>query len=169
MKVRLAKEKDFEEISEMFSKIVENMNNQDIKIWNKDYPFIEIQNDIKNKNYYVITLKETIIAGFALVKNAKSQECFEWSCNDNDAIFLARVGVNTNNLRQGVGTKVLEFAKDISKQKGFQYLRLMVSSINTPAINFYYKNNLTKVAGEYIKYFAAQNSNLTGYGFEIKL
>lgn len=169
MRVRLAKEKDFEEISQMFAKIIEHMNSQNIKIWDKNYPFLEIENDIKRKNFYIITANETIIAGFALTHTAKSQECFEWSCDDQDAIFLARVGVNVNNLRQGLGTKVIEYAKDLSKQKGFKYLRLMVSGINKPAINFYHKNNLNKVAGEYYKYFPAQNKNLKGFGFEIKL
>lgn len=169
MIVRVAEEKDFNEIGDMFSKIIENMNNQGINIWDKTYLFCEIEKDIKNRNYYVITLNGIIIASFALVKSAKSQEYFKWSCNNSKAIFLARVGVNINNHRIGIGTKLLDFAKNIAKEKNYEYLRLMVSSINTPAINFYRKNKLIMVPGEYLRYFPSQNKNLTGYGFEIKL
>lgn len=137
MEIRLAENKDLPELKTMFSQIVENMNQNNIKIWNEYYPFEEFESDIKNKNLYVLLEQNEIVAAFGLFETTSGSNNFDWQNPSAKALYLARVGVNTKHLRKGLGGLCLTHAKQISKQKGCDYLRLMVADINTPAVALY--------------------------------
>ena len=169
MEIRLAENKDLPELKTMFSQIVENMSKNNIKIWNEYYPFEEFESDIKNKNLYVLIEQNEIVAVFGLFETTGGSDNFEWQKPSAKALYLARVGVNTKHLRKGYGKLSLTHAKQISKQKGCDYLRLMVADINTPAVSLYKQNGFTQVAGKYIEYSPTLNANITEFGYEIKL
>ena len=113
MKIRLATNSDLANLEKMFLAIVENMNNQNIKIWNEYYPFEEFENDIKNNCLYVLESNNEIIATFGLFESTGGQEYINWIDKDAKAIYLARVGVNVDYLRQGIGSQVIKYAQEI--------------------------------------------------------
>lgn len=169
MTTRLATQKDLPELKIMFDKIVAKMNNDGICIWNEFYPFEEFADDIKNKNLYVITDQQKIIAAFGLYSKMASSKNFDWENPNCPALYIARVGVNVNNLRQGLGSKIIEQANQIAKQQNIQYLRLNVVEINKPAIQLYVKNGFKKVSGIYKEFSPTLNKTLCEYGYELEI
>ena len=151
MEIRLANSKDLPEIIAMFKKIVENMNKNDIKMWDEIYPFEFFEEDIKNKRLYVLTKNSRMIAAFALCISSPGKDEFHWeNCNTN-ALYLNRFGVSVKNLYRGIGSFLLTMAKEIAKSKGAKCLHLLVSTTNGPAINLYRKSGFVKVNGTYIE------------------
>ena len=169
METRLATQNDLPVLKTTFEKIVEKMNNDGICIWNEFYPYEEFEQDIKNKNLYVITNQNNIVAAFGLYPKVCGSESFEWECSNCKALYIARVGVNTNNLRQGIASEIINQAKIIAKQHGVIYLRLNVVEINKPAIELYQKNGFKKVNGTYKEFSPTLNKTLCEYGYELKI
>ena len=169
MELRLAKKQDLPKLEEMFIKIVEQMNNNGIYIWNEYYPYEEFENDIENNRLFLLTKDNDICASFVVLDELTGEECFNWENKNEKALYMARLGVNVNFLRQGIGTKVLEIGKNIAKQKGLNYIRFTVVKENTPAITLYSKNNFKQVDGIYREYSESLNKTIEELGFELKL
>ena len=51
MKLRLANNDDLNFLKDMYTKIVEDMYKNDIKIWNDFYPYEVIKEDVENNNF----------------------------------------------------------------------------------------------------------------------
>ena len=68
----------------------------------------------------------------------------------------------------GIGSLMLEKAKEVAKNLGAEYLRLFVADINEPAIQLYIKNGFTKGIGVYNEVID-DDLILHEYGFETVL
>ncbi len=165
MKVFLAELEDLKEIKDMYKKIVKNMNDNNIKIWNDYYPNEVFESDIKNKSLYLLKEDNKILGAFVLLKDNEIVSDLKWKNISEEAYVINRLGVNVEYLHQGIGQKLIEEACKIVKSKSAKYLRLLVSDINIPAIKLYLKCGFNKVDGVHIEkindYFL-----LTEYGFE---
>ena len=169
MQYRLATYTDLPVLNKILSNVVEHMHQNNIRIWNEFYPAEELENDIANHHLYVIVLEEQIVSVFGIYDNISSQNNFKWKDAKGKALYFGRFFVNTNFLKNGIGTRTLAIAQDISKRKKAAYLRLLVSDENTPAINLYVKNNFKKVEGIYVEFSEGLNKNITEFGFEKEL
>lgn len=168
MKIVLAGLEDLNQIKEMYTKIIENMYENDIKIWNEYYPNEVFKSDIEQQNFYLLKNGSEILGAFAIYEFNKSFEGVEWEDKNAKAYLLNRLGVNVKYLHQGIGKKMISEACKIAKSKDARYLRLLVSEINTPAINLYFSCGLKKVTGVY-KEIIRDDFSLNEYGFEILL
>ena len=170
MQLRLATEKDLPKLKNMYDKIVDNLNKNNINIyWSEWYPYEEFEIDIPNNNLYLLTKDNSILAAFGLYDMAEGQECFSWQQPQAKAKYLARIGVSVDALRQGIGGQVVSHAATLAKNQGAQYLRLQVVDVNIPAINLYKKNGFSQVEGVHREYLEYHKTTLTEYGFELKL
>lgn len=167
MKIRLANNSDLPELKIMFKEIVEEMNNNGIKIWSDYYPYEMFKDDIKNKQLYVLVEDKKICATIGTFDNISGQECFEWADSTAKAMYIGRIGVNTRFLRRGIGSKAIAEAIKISKKKGCKYIRLTVTKENTPAIKLYEKNGFVRVKGEFHEYAESLNKTHIEYGYEL--
>ena len=167
MELVKAEKSDLQQLKVVFDNIVKNMHNNGVNIWNEYYPYEEFEYDIEANNLYLIKDGETIVATFGVYDSISGIDSFKWSCQDSDALYLGRVGVNINYLKMGIGSKIIEYAKIIAKNKGAKFLRLTVVDINKPAINLYLKNKFLKVEGVYKEVIEETNTTLYEYGFEI--
>ncbi len=163
--IRIAKIDDLDEIINMYKDIVDNMNKNNIDIWDDYYPFMYFKDDIENESLYVYTENDNIIGAFALSNTASGIEYINWTDNNDKSIYINKIGVNVNYLRKGIGSKMLNSAIDICREKNVKYLRLFVVDINLPATNLYIKNGFKKLSGEY-RYNVFEDKYLTEYGFE---
>ena len=68
----------------------------------------------------------------------------------------------------GIGSYMLEKAKETAKSLGAEYLRLFAVDINEPAIQLYIKNGFTRVNGVYDEVID-DDLILHEYGFEAAL
>lgn len=168
MELRLAVISDLPTLKEVYKKIIDNMNNNNIEIWDNIYPCEFFENDINNNSLYVLTKNDDIVGVFALCNSNPGESHVEWEDNNGKAVYLDRLGVNVNYSRQGIGTALLQYAIEIAKQKSAEYLRLFVIDINRPALNLYLKNGFTKASGTYVEVIDEQLA-FTEYGFEKKI
>jgi len=152
----------------MFKNIVENMHKNGITIWNEFYPYEDFAGDIENQNLYLMTDEDEIVAAFDVYNTANGQDCFEWKDKNAKAVYLSRVGVNAKFLRQGIGAFALKHALEIAKRNNAKFLRLLVSDVNKPAINFYRKNGFTQVTGVYNEFSESLNKDIVDFGFEME-
>ena len=169
MELKLATKEDLPKLKLMFNGVVQNMQNNGIFIWNEYYPFEEFENDIENSSLYIIKSAGTIVASFALLDSTDGSECFTWKNKSAKSKYISRIGVNSNHLKQGIGSLVLYEAEKLAKENKAKFLRLLVVDCNTPAINLYLKNGYTQVPGIRIEEIPEQNKSLVELGFEKQL
>lgn len=167
MKLKLAAKNDLQNLKAMYEKIIDNMNKNNIEIWDEIYPCEFLQDDIENKGLYILTEGDDIVAAFALCESNNGENHLKWKNSKAKALYIDRLGVNVNYLRQGIGGIIIKNAIEIAKQKNAEYLRLFVVDINKPAINLYLKNGFKQVDGIYEE--KIDDFVLREYGFEIEL
>lgn len=168
MDLRLASMDDLSQLKAMYKKIVENMIENNIHIWDEIYPCEFFGDDIENNRLYVLIENNEIVAAFALCHSNMGEDCVQWENKQDKALYMNRLGVNVNYLRKGFGKIVLDFAIGLSREKEAKYLRLFVADTNKPAIDFYVKNGFHKVDGVYDE-IVNDDLVLHEFGFEIRL
>ena len=166
MKLRLAVLEDLPELKIMFQKIIAQMYDNGIKIWNEFYPYEEFEGDIISNNLYLLTSKGVIVAAFGLYNSIAGRENFEWKDKKANSLYLGRLGVNPDFLRKGIGSLILDYAQKIAIKKGKTFIRLLVSDENIPAIKLYEKNGFVKISGRHCEFSEASNKNVVEFGFE---
>lgn len=166
MNLRLANMDDLPKLKLIYEKIVDNMNRNNIKIWNEIYPCEFLIEDIENNRLYILVDNNDIIAAFALCESNLGEDYVEWTSKHDKALYIDRLGVNVNYLRKGIGSIVLNKAVEVARNKNTKYLRLFVVDINEPAIKLYLKSGFKRVEGIYDEVIY-DNLVLHEYGFEI--
>lgn len=167
MDFRLAKKSDLRKLKATYEKIIENMNKNNIQIWDEIYPGDFFQDDIENKSLYILTVGNDIVAAFALCESNDGEDHLKWKNVKGKALYIDRFGVNVNYARQGIGGLMLKNAMELAKQKDAKYLRLFVVDINKPAINLYLRNGFKRVDGIFEE--RIDDFVLREYGFEIEI
>jgi len=164
MDFRQAIMRDLPQLKDMYKRIIQNMNEQDIQIWDDVYPC----EDIKNNQLYVLLNNGEIVSAFVLSNTNSGEDAVKWNDNHAEAIYIDRLGVNIKYSKKGIGSLMLDKAKEIAKTLDAKYLRLFVVDRNIPAIQLYIKNGFVKVDGVYDEVFD-DGFVLHEYGYEIKL
>lgn len=167
MDLRLAEKSDLPQLITMYEKTIDHMNKSNIRIWDEIYPCGFFQDDIENKNLYLLTEDHDIVAAFALCESNDGEDHLKWKDVKEKALYIDRLGVNVNYLRQGIGGLMLKSAIELAKQKDAKYLRLFVVDVNKPAINLYLKSGFKHVDGIYEE--RIDDFVLREYGFEIEI
>lgn len=169
MNLRLANLSDLSKLKAVYRNIINNMNRNNIPIWDEIYPCQFFSKDIKNNRLYLLVEEEdNIVAAFVLCESNAGESCMKWGNANGKALYLDRFGVNIDYSRRGIGSIMLKHAITLTKQKNAKYLRLFVVDINKPAINLYLKNGFRQVDGIYEERIDA-NLTLREYGFEIEV
>ncbi len=167
MKLRLATEKDLPEISRLFASITRKLDSENICIWDEVYPDCAFPDDIKRESLFVLEEDNRLISAFALCPPQEDEGSIVWENSTEKGVYLFRFGVAPDCLKKGIGTYMLKEAERIAKERGGEYLRLLVVDYNTPAIRFYEKNGYRKAKGYYVK--DQDGLILKEYGYELKL
>ncbi|MGI6210084.1 MAG: GNAT family N-acetyltransferase [Bacilli bacterium] len=168
MQFRLAEKQDLVKIIKMYKEVVKRLDANGIKIWDDSYPFAYFESDIENKQFYVLVDNKKIISAFALLKTHEGKNSMNWENKDSKAFYLNRFAVDSNYLKKGIGSLMVSKAKEVAEEKGADYLRLFVVTINKPAIKFYEKNGFRKVEG-ILNTYLADDTVLYEYGYEMEL
>lgn len=167
MNFRLANIYDLPKLQVVYGKIIDNMNKNNIQIWDEIYPCEFFADDIKNNCLYILLEDKEIVSAFTLCDSNAGAECVKWKNEQKKALYIDRFGVNINYLRKGFGGIMLQKAKMLAAEQGFEYLRLFVVDTNKPAINLYIKNGFQKADGIYDE-IIADDLVLHELGFEIE-
>lgn len=167
MILRLAAEKDLPGIISLFGDITADLDSKGINIWDEIYPACAFPDDIKRESLFLLEDGNRIISAFALCEPMEDEGSIEWENTDAKGIYLFRLGVAPDCLKEGIGTLMMKEAEKIAKERGGEYLRLLVVYYNTPAIKFYEKNGYRKACGIYVK--DQDGLILREYGYEKRL
>ena len=165
MEFRLATMTDLSQIKTVYKKIIQDMYEKHIDIWDEIYPCDYFEEDIRQNKMYVLNDNGIIVAGFVLYDNNPGSKSVQWKYNDGKALYLDRLGVNVDYLRKGIGSMMLKKAEKTAKDLGAHYLRLFVVDINLPAIKLYKKNDYSKASGTYDE-VVDDTLTLHEYGYE---
>ena len=168
MDFRLAGMQDLLQLKDVYKQIVKNMDEQDIQIWDDIYPCEFFEEDIKNNQLYILLNNGEIVSAFVLSDTNSGETAVEWNDNHAKAVYIDRLGVNVKYSKKGIGSLMLDNAKEIAKTLNAEYLRLFVVDINIPAIQLYTKKEFIKVNGVYNEIFD-DGFLLHEHGYEIKL
>lgn len=120
------------------------------------------------KRLYILVENNIILAAFSLCESCLGETCFQWKNQDAKALYLDRFGVNIDYLRKGIGSLMLQKAINLTRDKGYDYLRLFVVDVNQPAIQLYIKNGFQRVEGIYDE-MINDELVLHEYGFEMSV
>ena len=134
MDFRQAVMQDLPQLKDMYKQIIENMNEQNIQIWDDIYPCEFFEEDIKNNQLYILLNNEEIVSAFVLSNTNSGETVVEWNDKHAKAVYIDRLGVNVKYSRKGIGSLILDKSKEIAKTLDAEYLRLFVVDINIPAI-----------------------------------
>lgn len=168
MDFRLAVMQDLPQLKSVYKDIIQKMNREQIQIWDDIYPCEFFNEDTRNNRLYVLLNKDDIVSAFVLCDTNSGEKSVEWQDNQCKALYLDRLGVNVNYSRMGIGSLMLEKAKETAKNSGAEYLRLFVVDINEPAIRLYIKNGFIRATGVYDEVID-DDLILHEYGFEVVL
>ena len=168
MDFRQAVMQDLPQLKDMYKRIIKDMNEQNIQIWDDIYPCEFFEDDIKNNQLYIFLNNEEIVSAFVLSNTKSGETAVEWNDKHAKAVYIDRLGVNVKYSRKGIGSLILDKAKEIAKTLDAKYLRLFVVDINVPAMQLYTKKRFVKVNGVYNEVFD-DGFVLHEYGYEIKL
>lgn len=169
MVFRLAEISDLPQIKSVYKVIIENMNRKNGQIWDDFYPCAFFEDDIKHKRLYVLDDHDVIVSAFALwTSDSDKYSCIKWKNESAKAMYFGRFGVNVDYQGKGVGSIMLDHAKSVAKNNGFEYLRIFVVDKNKPAAGFYSKNGLKKAEGLFIEEFE-DGLVLNQFGYEFEL
>lgn len=127
MKIELSTKENLKDILNIINQAKLYMKENGINQWNKDYPKIEsLENDILNKNSYVVKDNDKIIGTFVLVfGNEKNYQKIEGSWKtDIPYGTLHRVAVDNSFKGKGVAGFILEFAETMAREKNIFSLRI---------------------------------------------
>ena len=171
MTFRLATTKDLKSLKTMYSEIADNLTKNNIKIyWSEFYPYEEIEAvDINNNTFYVLEQHDKIVGGINLSHSHEKADNVSWNSKNAKAIYISKLGVNTHHLKKGIGTMLIENAKQLAKKQGTNAIRLFVVDINTPAINLYEKNGFLKIKDTVQEYLDYHGVTLTELGYELQI
>ena len=168
MDFRQAVMQDLPQLKDMYKRIIKDMNEQNIQIWDDIYPCEFFEDDIKNNQLYILLNNGEIVSAFVLSDTNSGETAVEWNNNHAKAVYIDRLGVNVKYKKKGIGSLMLDKAKEIAKTLNAEYLRLFVVDINIPAIQLYNKKEFIKVNGVYNEIFD-DGFVLHEHGYEIKL
>lgn len=144
MDFRQAVLQDLPALKDMYKQIIKDMNEQNIQIGDDIYPCEFFEEDIKNNQLYTLLNNEEIVSAFVLSNTNLGETAVEWNDKNAKAVYIDRLGVNVKYSRKGIGSLMLDKAKEIAKTLDAEYLRLFVVDINIPAIQLYTKKKVCK-------------------------
>lgn len=168
MELRKATLNDLPRIKAVFRDIVSEMYRSGIRIWDEVYPCEFFAEDIENDRLYILCDGDEIVSTFALCKTSGGAEYIEWQDKNAKAVYLYRLAVNVRYRHRGAGRLTVDTAAETAKSLGYEYLRLLVSDKNSPAVSLYENSGFTKGGGVY-KEDIVKSTVLYEYGYEIRL
>lgn len=143
--IRNATENDLDKIMEIINITIKNMEIEGNNQWDEIYPNRDIFiKDIKNNHLYLI--EEEDIKGVICLNYIEADEYknINWSL-ENKALVIHRMAVNSKFRNQGIGSKLLEFAKSLAKENNIKIIKTDTYSKNIKMDNLFRKLNFKQI------------------------
>ena len=139
MKIKLAKISDLNCIMKMYKSCVEGMTKNGIDQWDHSYPNSEIiQEDIKNKTYFIYEMEGEIVGGINIdQKQDPTYLDIDWKDTSDSFLVVHRLGVMQEFWNKKIGKDLMLFTEKLVIEKKLKSIRLDTYSGNPKAMEFY--------------------------------
>ena len=141
MNIQLANMDHLEEVMELLSAVVKDMNKCGLHQWGEDYPSREMfVNHINDQVLRIVLDGKKIIAFFVVTEQQdKEYTDIDWEDKSGRAMVIHRLAVHPDRQREGIGSKMMDFAENYARDKGFTSIRLDTYSDNPRTPKLYKK------------------------------
>ena len=103
------------------------------------FSFWDFENDSEKRKRIEYEVENKIRIMYAYIFNGKYIAGMSLCPTDNKTIYLSYLVVNEEYRNQGIGTKMIRYACQRSKNEGYSYIALNVDNDNTEAEKLYKK------------------------------
>ena len=136
--IRLAQNNDRNRLLDIVIAATHHLDSAGIHQWDDRYPDqATVQNDIDAQSLYVIEIGEKL-AGMITLNDKESPEyqSIHWQFSGRVRV-IHRLTIDPSHQRQGLASRLLEFAESNAKSLGYDTIRLDAFSQNPAALALY--------------------------------
>jgi len=139
MKINLAHIEQLTEVFAIFCECRAAMQKENIFQWTDAYPTIDIASeDILNKQLFSLTHNGKCVGVITInTIQAAAYNAISWRFPGEKALVIHRLAVDPLHQKQGIATRLMDFAEDYAVTAGYSSIRLDSNSSNTKALRFY--------------------------------
>lgn len=145
--IRLAQKSDLDRVLQITRLCAREMESRKVFQWNEHYPDRQsFVNDINNSELYVYCIQDMVIGCVSIC--AFMDEVYSkvsWKTDGKNSVYIHRLAVDPKHQKQGIGSKLMDFAENESKLSGVESIRLDTFSQNIVNQNFYEKRGYVKL------------------------
>lgn len=149
--IRLAQKSDLDRVLQITRLCAREMESRKVFQWNEHYPDRQsFVNDINNSELYVYCIQDMVIGCVSIC--AFMDEVYSkvsWKTDGKNSVYIHRLAVDPKHQKQGIGSKLMDFAENESKLSGVESIRLDTFSQNIVNQNFYEKRGYVKLEDIY--------------------
>ncbi|SOC40857.1 GNAT family N-acetyltransferase [Ureibacillus acetophenoni] len=142
---RLAMESDLRKIMVIVEQIVEEMSTSENRQWDETYPLADdFLQDIHTNSLYVFE-EDAQLKGFISINKEYPEEYNELNWKADDFLVIHRLAVNAANRKEGIATKLMQFAEQLAREREIKFLKSDTSELNEGMNRLFNKLQYVKV------------------------
>ena len=152
--IRRATKDDLDEVMLIIKACTKHMISKNIFQWNEKYPNIEtFENDIENKNLYVLSLQNNELIGCVSITFEMDDfyKTIDWISPSKKNIYVHRLAVHPNNQGQGHAKIIMNFIEKKGVDNLCESIRLDTFSMNNKNNTLYTKLGYQKLGQIYFR------------------
>lgn len=121
-----------EDVRNLLSTAVRDMNARGVTQWDENYPGLDLLiGDIKTGSMFLMVDDEEVIGMIVLTGEQEPEYLdVDWSDKDGKAVVIHRVAVHPRLQGTGIGSKLFDFAEEHALENGFSSIRIDTFSEN---------------------------------------
>ena len=149
--IGIAELKDLAEIKSLTEACAKSMQEKGIFQWNEFYPSVEkLRIDIERQELFVFKEDEEL-QGIIVLTPEMDEEYVpvEWLTPNDNNLYVHRLATNPKGWGSGNGRKMMDFAEDFARNKGYISVRLDTFSQNKRNQKFYEARGYEKLGNIY--------------------
>lgn len=149
MEIIKAEQGDIPEIQKLVQGSIKDMNANGIHQWNMQYPPLEIfASDVEKGSLYAMKENERIV-GIIVLSEEQDEEYtqIEWKNKSDDFLVVHRLAVLPALQRKGIASRLMHFAENYARDKGFSSIRIDTFSGNPRTLEFFEKRGYERKPG----------------------
>ncbi|UCE36981.1 MAG: GNAT family N-acetyltransferase [Thermoplasmata archaeon] len=126
MKIVKAEKKDYDNVLDLVSDIIKDMEIKGNPQWDESYPIKEVLfHDIEDGTLFVMEEKGEFIALCALTENEEPQYVgINWMDKNTKALEIHRIAVHPDWQKKGIARKLFDFAEEYAHKNRHSSMRL---------------------------------------------
>ena len=156
---RLATDKDFNNIFNLYKECTRDLNKRGIIQWNENYPTKELIKDNIDKRHQFVYIENDNLVGTFVLSEVEDEYWQKINWVEDNFIGLHLLAISPEYQNKGHGKKVIDYCEKYAKDKNYKSIHLDVFSKNKGALKLY-KNRGYKKIGDLIFEFKPKDNQL---------